>query len=120
VEPARYRQEANYTAALVNRLEGTAYQGEHGSVVFHSTVFDDRAEYPDLAGIAIPVGVRRAVLFGSELLDLAINRPRNSVSLHSRGMSQQATEDHLKPLPIGAECVNEEKKPAKDKREKLN
>jgi hypothetical protein len=42
VEPNRYRQEANYTAALVNRLEGTAYQGEHGSVVFHSTVFDDR------------------------------------------------------------------------------
>jgi hypothetical protein len=42
VGPNRYRQEANYTAALVNRLEGTAYQGEHGSVVFHSTVFDDR------------------------------------------------------------------------------
>ncbi len=30
VEPARYRQEANYTAALVSRLDGTAYEGEYG------------------------------------------------------------------------------------------
>src|SRR5947207_6204427 len=42
VDLVRYRQEANYTAALLNQLEGTAYQGEHGSVVFQSTVFDDR------------------------------------------------------------------------------
>ncbi len=40
VAPERYRQEPNYTAALVNRLEGTAYDGELGSVVFTSTVFD--------------------------------------------------------------------------------
>jgi hypothetical protein len=42
VDPRRYNQEANYTAALVNQLEGAAYQGEYGSVEFHSTVFDDR------------------------------------------------------------------------------
>ena len=42
VNPARYRQEASYTVALLNRLEGTAYEGVHGSVVFTSTVFDDR------------------------------------------------------------------------------
>src|SRR6266513_5543528 len=42
VEPSRHRQEANYTAALVNRLKGIAYKGEHGEVVFDSTVFDDR------------------------------------------------------------------------------
>ena len=42
IEPARYRQEANYTSALVSRLDGTAYEGKHGIVVFRSTVFDDR------------------------------------------------------------------------------
>lgn len=42
VAPSRYHQEANYTAALVNRLEGTAYQGPYGSVIFRATVFDDR------------------------------------------------------------------------------
>ncbi len=42
VDAQRYGQEANYTAALVNRLEGVAYHGEHGKVVFSSTVFDDR------------------------------------------------------------------------------
>lgn len=42
VAPERYRQEANYTAALLNQLEGTAYDGIHGSIVFQSTVFDDR------------------------------------------------------------------------------
>jgi hypothetical protein len=47
VEPARYSQEANYTAALINRLEGIAYEGEHGIVKFRSTVFDDRG--PDSA-----------------------------------------------------------------------
>jgi hypothetical protein len=43
VPPQGYRQEPNYNAALANRLAGTAYEGEHGSVVFRSTAFDDRA-----------------------------------------------------------------------------
>jgi hypothetical protein len=43
VDPARYGQEANYTAALASQLEGVAYEGEHGAVEFRSTVFDDRA-----------------------------------------------------------------------------
>jgi hypothetical protein len=47
VAPERFSQEANYTAALASQLEGTAYQGEHGTVVFKSTVFDDRG--PSLA-----------------------------------------------------------------------
>ena len=42
VDPGRYRQEANYTAALANRLEGTAYEGKYGYVGFTSTIFDDR------------------------------------------------------------------------------
>ena len=40
VDPRRFRQEPNYTAALVSRLDGTAYEGPYGSVVFHATVFD--------------------------------------------------------------------------------
>ena len=44
VAPSRHHQEANYTAALVNRLEGTAYNGPHGSVEFQATVFDDRGK----------------------------------------------------------------------------
>jgi hypothetical protein len=42
LDPARYNQEANYTAALASRLEGPAYEGEHGIVLFQATVFDDR------------------------------------------------------------------------------
>ena len=42
VDPRRYSQEPNYTAALVSQLEGRAYEGRYGSVVFHATVFDDR------------------------------------------------------------------------------
>ncbi|RYD34109.1 MAG: hypothetical protein EOP87_09815 [Verrucomicrobiaceae bacterium] len=36
------RQEANYTAKLLGKLEGRAYDGPHGSVVFDTTIFDDR------------------------------------------------------------------------------
>ena len=42
LSPERYRQEPNYTAALLGRLEGIAYEGIHGKVVFSATVFDDR------------------------------------------------------------------------------
>jgi len=42
VNPARFHQEANYTSALVSQLQGEVYKGEHGSVTFESTVFDDR------------------------------------------------------------------------------
>lgn len=40
--PERYRQEPNYTAALLGRLEGVAYEGNHGKVTLSATVFDDR------------------------------------------------------------------------------
>lgn len=42
VSPVRYRQEAPYTAALVSRLEGIAYDGEFGRVEFIGTMIDDR------------------------------------------------------------------------------
>jgi hypothetical protein len=42
LDAARYRQEPNYTAALLGRLEGAAYHGPHGDVIFANTVFDDR------------------------------------------------------------------------------
>jgi len=78
VEPTRYRQEPQYTAALVNRLEGVAYEGKHGSVVFHSTDFDDRsrasAEYRLGADFAITAtisdgitNVRKAILVQAKL-----------------------------------------------------
>lgn len=42
ISPERYKQEANYTAALLARLDGIAYDGTHGTVVFAATVLDDR------------------------------------------------------------------------------
>jgi hypothetical protein len=42
VDPRRYNQEGAYVPALVRQLEGTAYEGRHGSVVFQGTVYDDR------------------------------------------------------------------------------
>lgn len=40
--PERYKQEPNYTAALLARLDGVAYSGKYGKVVFTATVFNDR------------------------------------------------------------------------------
>lgn len=42
LSPDRYSQEVPYTAALAGRLEGTAYEGSDGFVVFESTIVDDR------------------------------------------------------------------------------
>jgi hypothetical protein len=42
LDPRRYAQEPNYTAALLGRLEGAAYKGHYGEVVFQNTVFNDR------------------------------------------------------------------------------
>jgi hypothetical protein len=61
VAPERFSQEANYTAALASQLQGTAYEGEHGTVVFKSTVFDDRgrssAEHQFGADFAITASI---------------------------------------------------------------
>jgi len=43
LDPIRYQQEANYTVALLGRLEGTAYEGRHGLIQFKFTAFNDRA-----------------------------------------------------------------------------
>ena len=42
VDPTRFNQEPTYTAALLSKLEGVAYKGEHGEVKISSTVIDDR------------------------------------------------------------------------------
>lgn len=42
VSPERYKQEPVWVSAVASRLEGTAYDGDHGTVVFTSTVLDDR------------------------------------------------------------------------------
>ena len=78
VPPDRFRQEATYTAALASQLRGTAYEGEHGSVVFESTVVDDRgpgsAESEFGADMAITAtvtdgrtSVRKAILIQAKL-----------------------------------------------------
>ena len=53
VPPERFRQEATYTAALANQLQGGTYSGEHGSVVFESTVVNDPARIRRKAGTAL-------------------------------------------------------------------
>ena len=42
LDPLRYQQEANYTAALLGRMEGFAYEGRHGSVLLKFSPFNDR------------------------------------------------------------------------------
>jgi len=42
VDPRRFNQEAAYVAALAQALDGTAYRGTDASIVFRSTVYDDR------------------------------------------------------------------------------
>src|SRR5437764_2764245 len=42
VDPRRFGQEAPYVAALAHAIEGVAYDGTEGKVLFSSTVFDDR------------------------------------------------------------------------------
>lgn len=43
VSPLRYKQEPAWVSAVARQLEGTAYEGDYGKVVFTSTLFDDRA-----------------------------------------------------------------------------
>jgi hypothetical protein len=42
VDAARFHQEPSYTTSLLTRLEGIAYQGEHGVVKFTPAVLPDR------------------------------------------------------------------------------
>lgn len=43
-EPKRYNQESQYTVALIQNLEGIAYEGDEGFVSFRATAFDDRGQ----------------------------------------------------------------------------
>lgn len=78
ISPERFRQEAQYTTALVSRLQGTVYEGREGWVSFDSTVFDDRgrnsAEHRYGADFAITATisdhqttVRKAILVQAKL-----------------------------------------------------
>jgi hypothetical protein len=66
VSPARFAQEPAYTAALLARLEGTAYEGEDGSVIFTATnvnaVGPNVAERWSGADLAITAEIRNARL----------------------------------------------------------
>ena len=42
MDVSRYQQEHSYTCALAGRLDGTAYEGPDGFVIFKSTVVTDR------------------------------------------------------------------------------
>jgi hypothetical protein len=78
VSPQRFRQEANYVAALARAIEGSAYHGPSGAVVFSSTVVDDRgrnsaehqygADLVITADITGPAGrIRKAIMVQAKL-----------------------------------------------------
>jgi len=78
LDPTRFRQEPNYTAALAASLQGLVYRGEHGIVEFKATVFDDRgrqsaesiygADFAITASISDGVGsVEKAIVIQSKL-----------------------------------------------------
>jgi len=66
VSPERFTQEPAYVAALLARLEGVAYQGPDGSVVFRATNIDSigrgAAERWSGADFAITADIRRSDL----------------------------------------------------------
>jgi hypothetical protein len=67
VSPQRFRQEPAYTAALIGRLDGTAYDGPDGSVIFRSTNVDSigrgAAERWSGGDFAITAEIRRDDLY---------------------------------------------------------
>jgi hypothetical protein len=42
ISPVRYKQEPNYTAALIGRLDGFVYESSGSRIEISGTVFDDR------------------------------------------------------------------------------
>jgi len=78
VSAKRFRQEPAYVTAVASQLEGTAYEGPEGKVVFTSTVFDDHgpgaAEFVIGADLAITatinhagVVVNKAIIFQAKM-----------------------------------------------------
>jgi hypothetical protein len=63
IDPARFRQEPAYTAALLARLEGTAYEESDGSVILRTTNVDSiapgAAESWAGADLAITADIRK-------------------------------------------------------------
>jgi hypothetical protein len=95
VAPTRYRQEPQYLTAVAHALDGIAYEGEHGKVVFTSTIFDDRgansAEKRLGADLAITAvidsqgdRVRKAIIFQAKLGDLHDISPSKAKELRSQ------------------------------------
>ena len=66
VDPARFNQEPAFAVALLARLQGTAYQGADGSVVFRTTNIDSigpgAAERWSGADMAITADIREGDL----------------------------------------------------------
>lgn len=121
VPPERFRQEATYTAALANQLQGVAYNGEHGSVVFESTIVNDRgansAESRYGADMAITATVtdgrafvRKAILIQAKLGRIEELTPAQREKLEEQIHDMKQLVDAPKVMEIPAE--NDERHPA--------
>src|SRR5713101_7358022 len=77
VSPASFRQEPAYTAALLARLAGIAYEGPDGSVVFKATNVDSigrgKAESWSGADLAITAEIRQGNLAVHKAILLRLN-----------------------------------------------
>jgi hypothetical protein len=72
VDPARYKQEAPYTSALANRLEGVAYKGPSGEVIFKSTIVDDRGRNAAESRYGADLALTATVSDGSQSIEKVI------------------------------------------------
>jgi hypothetical protein len=114
VDPNRYKQEPQYTTALISKLEGTAYKGEHGSVVFQSTAINDRgpgsAEYKYGADFAITATIsdgyttiKKAILVQAKLGKVEKLSPAKKSELKDQIKKMQQLVDAPKVLEIPEE-----------------
>lgn len=87
-DPRRYNQEPHYVASLITRLEGTAYEGPHGSVRFESTAAKasgpNSAEWQYGADFAITAAItngiatiEKAILVQAKLADVTELTPND-------------------------------------------
>lgn len=114
VSPIRYEQEPAWVAAFARALEGTAYDGPHGSVIITSTVFNDRgrnsAEKRFGADMAITATVSdaartidKAVLLQAKLGHVNDLPPRESERLREQVRKMQQLTRFPKILEVPGE-----------------